>query len=416
MTERSTAGSRYAAIGLGSLATGLLLLMLLVYLLARLYEPVHPAIGFLRAFAEASVVGALADWFAVVALFRRPLGLPLRHTAIIPRNKDRIGAALGRFVEQNFLSPELVANRLEGLKLGDRLTRWLAQPEHAARVARQVADCLPPLLRALDNDTVRHFLRDRIIGRLRRFEAAPLAGQALELLIAEGRHRPLVDAVLREAAALLREHEPEIRERVRTHTAWLWQKLSLDERISDRIVAGAEDTLLEISADPDHPWRQRLDRSVAQFATDLRESAAYREQGEAIKERLLQHPLLQDYLTGLWSEISQGLQDDLAGADSAIRSRLLEIFRLLAEGLERDEALRAQLDAWLREAIVATVSAQRHQVAELIASTVRQWDGDTMAQKIEGQIGADLQYIRINGTVIGGLAGLALHAFSLLAF
>ena len=302
-----------------------------------------------------------------------------------------------------------MASRLEGLKLGDRLTRWLAQPEHAARVARQVADCLPPLLRALDNDTVRHFLRDRIIGRLRRFEAAPLAGQALELLIAEGRHRPLVDAVLR-------EQEPEIRERVRTHTAWLWQKLSLDERISDRIVAGAEDTLLEISADPDHPWRQRLDRSVAQFATDLCESAAYREQGEVIKERLLLPPLLQDYLAGLWGEISQGLQDDLAGADSAIRSRSLEIFRLLAEGLARDEALRAQLDAWLREAIVATVSAQRHQVAELIASTVRQWDGDTMAQKIEGQIGADLQFIRINGTVIGGLAGLVLHAVTLLAF
>ena len=412
----TTTGPTRSFISLRQLATGLLLLMLLVYALARSWESAHPALGFLRAFAEAAVVGALADWFAVTALFRRPLGLPLRHTAIIPNNKDRIGAALGRFVEQNFLSPELVASRLAQHDLAGLLAHWLARPDNAARLANQVADCLPPVLRALDNESVRHFLRDAIVARLRRFEAAPLAGQLLELLIAEGRHRPLVDAVLRGAAELLREHEAEIRERVRAHTAWLWQKLSMDERIADRIIAAAEEMLREVSADPEHPWRQRLDLGVASFALALRESDAYRAQGEAIKDQLLQHPVLQTYLAGLWSELSQLLQDDLGQQDSAIRSRLCELCRLAAEGLERDDALRAQLDDWLREAIVATVSAQRHQVAGLIEHTVCQWDGQTMADKIEGQIGADLQFIRINGTVIGGLAGLALHAVTLLVF
>ena len=398
------------------IATGLLLFMVLVYVLARAAQSAHPALGFVRAFAEAAVVGALADWFAVTALFRRPLGLPLRHTAIIPRNKDRIGAALGRFVEHNFLAPELVSSRLVQLDLAGQLARWLVRPENAERVVGHVANALPPLLRALDNEALRHFLRDAILARLRRFEAAPLAGQALGLLIAEGRHRPLVDAVLHGAVELLREHETEIRERVRANTAWIWQKLSMDERIADRIIAAAEDTLLEVSADPQHPWRQRLDRGVANFALALRESEQYRAQGEALKQQLLQHPALLDYLAGIWSGISQLLQDDLARDDSALRARLLELCRLAAEGLERDGALRQQIDDWLRGAIVSTVSAQRHQVAGLIEHTVRQWDARTMADKIEGQVGDDLQYIRINGTLIGGLAGVALHGLSLLLF
>jgi uncharacterized membrane-anchored protein YjiN (DUF445 family) len=292
MTANSSTEPRPPPISLSQLATGLLLLMLLVYALARSWEQAHPALGFVRAFAEAAVVGALADWFAVTALFRRPLGLPLRHTAIIPRNKDRIGAALGRFVEQNFLAPELVAARLAQHQLAGPLAHWLARPDNAERIVGHLVNALPPLLRALDNETLRHFVRDAIVARLRRFEAAPLAGQALELLVAEGRHRPLVDAVLRGAVELLREHEAEIRERVRANTAWIWQKLSMDERIADRIIAAAEDMLLEVSADPQHPWRQRLDRGVADFALALRESQQYRAQGEALKQQLLQHPVL----------------------------------------------------------------------------------------------------------------------------
>ncbi len=416
MTANSSIEPRRPSISLSQWATGLLLLMLLVYALARSWEQAHPALGFVRAFAEAAVVGALADWFAVTALFRRPLGLPLRHTAIIPRNKDRIGAALGRFVEQNYLAPELDAARLAQHQLAGPLAHWLARTENAERVVDHLVNALPPLLRALDNETLRHFVRDAIVARLRRFEAAPLAGQALELLVAEGRHRPLVDAVLHGAVELLREHETEIRERVRANTAWIWQKLSMDERIADRIIAAAEEMLLEVSADPEHPWRQRLDRGVADFALALRESEQYRAQGEAIKQQLLQHPVLLDYLAGVWSGISRLLQDDLARQDSALRARLLELCRLTAEGLERDDALRAQLDDWLRAAIVSTVSAQRHQVAGLIEHTVQQWDGQTMADRIEGQVGADLQFIRINGTLIGGLVGLTLHTVTVLVF
>lgn len=416
MTGRNTPRAPRFRLGMGHVASGLLLLMFLLYALARAFEPAHPAFGFLRAFAEAAVVGALADWFAVTALFRRPLGLPLRHTEIIPRNKDRIGVALGRFVEHNFLSPEVVAGRIAALDFGGMLGRWLAEPDHAALVAQRVASSLPPVLEAVDSEVVRHFIRDSVLSRLRQFEVAPLTGEILGLLTAEGRHQPLVDAVLREAVAMLKEHEPEIRERVRANTAWLWQKLSMDERISDRILSVAEDTLLEISADHAHPWRQRLDRAVMDFAAALRVSEVYRARGEAIKERLLQHPALQDYLAGLWGEIQRAIVDDVRSERSAIQARLLELARLVAEGLERDEALRVQLNAWVRAAIVTLVNSQRHEVAELIAGTVRQWDGRTMAQKIESQIGDDLQYIRINGTLIGGLVGLLLHGLSVWAF
>ncbi|WP_442808423.1 DUF445 domain-containing protein [Trinickia soli] len=397
-------------------ATALLAAMGGVYVVSRIYEPAYPLLGFARAGAEAAMVGGIADWFAVTALFRHPLRLPLPHTAIIPRNKDRIGENLAKFVETNFLAPELIAGKLERIDFTTQFARWLSEPARNRQIAQWGLEFLPSLLAAVDDDEVRRFIHDHLARRVRDVDTPTLVGTIAETLLDDSRHHAVVTELLRQLTLLFEEHKPLIRQRVRESTAWLWKKLSIDEKVSDNLIAVVDETLKELSENPDHAWRRGFDDAIRQFVIELKTSPDYLAKWEALKERLLEHPALKQYLSSVWRDIEASIEHDIAAPHSHIKARIEAAIAALAHGLLDDAVMRETLNIWLRETLLAVIGAQRHAIALLISDTVRHWDADTVTQKIEVEVGRDLQFVRINGTLIGGLVGLVLHALDVMMF
>lgn len=397
-------------------ASGLLLAMLLVYGVATFYAPSYPWLGVVRAFAEAAAVGALADWFAVVAMFRHPLGLPIPHTAIIPRNKDRIGASLGRFVEQNFLEPELLNGKLADLDIARHAAQWLKQEGRSTALATRVTDLLPQLLDAVEDEDVSRFISEQLLTRVGEIEAAPLAGRLLAMLTQHDRHQEILDTLLKSASRLLGEYDGMIRQKITENTAWLFRKLSLDAVVAKTLLSAAEQQLREVSEDPNHPWRRRFDDAVREFVAKLITSPEYLAQGERLKMELLEHPAVRNYVAGLWGEIKGAVRRNAAQPGSKLKERVAAVIVGFADALLADEALRLKVDGWAKMTIVRVVTTRRREVGLLIAETMRRWDARTFTDKIEQEVGHDLQYIRLNGTIIGGLAGVAIYAVTLLFF
>lgn len=393
-------------------ATGLLGLVALVYVVARLYEAAHPAIGYLRAFCEAALVGGLADWFAVTALFRHPLRIPLPHTAIVPRNKDRIGRTLGEFVQRHFLSDDVVVARLADIDFARIASRWLADAQRTGPVIEHVARWVPQVLDTVAHEPARHFLQQNLVAALGRIEFAPLAGNVLEILTANDQHQRLLDEMLAQAHRFLAEAEPEIRVKVRERTAWLWHKLGVDEAISDRLIRAAEESLAEIAEDPQHALRQRFASVVHDYIRDLRESPEHRARAERFKQSLIDHPLLGEYLGQVWDRLRERVREDACAPGSRLRAGLQDAVRAVGKGVLADDAVADALNGWLRRALADLVRQRRQAVAALIEDTVRRWDASAFTQRIELAIGRDLQYIRVNGTLIGGSIGLLIHAVS----
>lgn len=398
------------------LATALLAAMAIVYGLSRLYESRWPALGFLRALAEAAMVGGIADWFAVTALFRHPLRLPLPHTAIIPRNKDRIGDSLAKFVETNFLAPDIIAAKLERIDLTTQFARWLADPVRGRQIARWALDFLPRLLAAVDDEDVRRFLHENLARRVRALDTPSIVGAIADTLLEENRHHAVVTELLAQLTVLFEEHKPTIRQRVRERTAWLWKKLSIDEKASDSLIAVVDETLRALSTNPDHAWRRGFDDAIRGFVMELRTSPAYLAKWDALKERFLADPAVKEYLSTVWREIQASIERDIAVSPSYIQARIEEAIAGIAKGLLEDAVMRERLNAWLRDTMLHVIDTQRHGIARLISDTVRHWDADTVTQKIELEVGRDLQFVRINGTVIGGIVGLVLHTVDVLVF
>jgi uncharacterized membrane-anchored protein YjiN (DUF445 family) len=395
-------------------ATLLLVAAGAVFLLARWWESRHPWLGFVRAFGEAALVGGLADWFAVTALFRHPLGLPIPHTAIVPTRKDRIGRSLGMFVQRNFLSREVVGAKLQAARVGERAARWLAEPEHARLVARQVAAGLHGAAEVLRDEDVQQFVERGLVARARRVQVAPLVGRALGLLTAGGRHQELLDAGLRLATRAVAEHETMIRERIAAEAPW-WVPGAVEDKIHEKVVSGVEATLAEVSADPEHPLRARFDQAVQEFAERLRTSPEAIARAEAIKEELLAHPAVREYAASVWTDVKAALGryatagvegvEDGRGALAAVERGLVS----LGDAVLADPTLTAKVDAWVLESVLFVVEQYRGEVASLIETTVAGWDPDATSRRIEIQIGRDLQFIRINGTLVGGLVGVILY-------
>jgi uncharacterized membrane-anchored protein YjiN (DUF445 family) len=394
------------------IATGLLVLMLLVFLAARYYEPARPWLAWVRAFAEAGVIGALADWFAVTALFRHPLGLPIPHTAIVPRNKDRIGRNLGEFVERNFLAPDVVRDKVADVDFVEAVAGWLAEGDRPRKLAERVAERLPSLLAQLESGDVRRYLQASVNQWLEEIDLARVAGELLGAVAATGRHRGLIDQLIAELARLLTEYEPSIRAKVREKTAWYWRSVGLDMAVSDRIIAATEEVIAEMARDPEHPWRQKFDAALAGLAEDLKSSDAYRRQLAAFKTELIANPALQRQLASAWDAVLGAVIADLERPESLVVRQLERGIAGFADGMRRDDAARARLNRWLRGVIVRVAESQRHEIGLLIAGTIQRWDARTFTERIESYVGDDLQYVRINGTLIGGLVGLAIHAIS----
>ncbi|MDR3440925.1 DUF445 domain-containing protein [Telmatospirillum sp.] len=390
-----------------SIATGLLLLMATVLVLARANQSIHPALAYVAAFAEAALVGGLADWFAVTALFRHPLGLPIPHTAVVPRNKDRIGDSLGNFVANNFLSPDVLLPKLKTLDVARRLADWLGREDHARLAAKRLAAAVPPLIAALQDEPVRQMLSNAALRRLHGIAAAPLMSRILTILVAGGQHLALFDIGLAAARQFVAENQESIRRSINEKSSW-WVPEWIDSRLAKRILVGVEETLDEMAA-ADHPWRLQFQSSVESLIDRLAHAPETQARAETLKEELIAHPEVQAYLASLWTETKQMLLTDLAGGDRVERA-LAGALSGLAVHLVEDGRLRDLVNSWAVRIIFFMVVPNRQRLGNFMAGVVHGWDARTVVGKLELQFGRDLQYIRVNGTLVGGLVGLAIHA------
>ncbi len=389
-------------------ATGFLLAATAVFLVTRILEEGTPWLGFVRATAEAAMVGAVADWFAVTALFRHPLGLPIPHTAIIPSRKDDIGRGLGTFVQENFLTRSVVEERLANVSLGARLGAWLAEPAHADQVADQAAGVLRSTLDTLRDDDVQDALETAIAQRVRAIEAGPVLARGIDLAVADGRHQEVLSVVLGKVAEAVDENEDLLRRRLEEETP-RWLPSRVDDRIFTRVHKGVQRFLREVAEDPDHPMRGTLDDRVRRLSDDLARSPAMRARADQLKEELLDHPALRQWSATMWADLKEALLDHAADPDSDLRRRLAETVRSLGARLRDDPTLQRRVDTWVTTTAVEVVERSRGEVSEVIASTVARWDPGEATNRIELQVGRDLQFIRINGTVVGGLVGLLIY-------
>lgn len=368
----------------------------------------YPVLAWLHAFAEAATVGAIADWFAVVALFRHPLGLRIPHTAIIPRNKDRIGRSLGRFVELNFLTPENIVKKLTQAGIAARLAAWLSQRANSEIAAQRACSAIPPLLSALADDDMLRLIDRSVTPQLERVDAARVAARTLALFTAEGRHQQLLDAVLPVIARWLTVNREMVLAKFGEMSRYTPQ--FVDRYIVDRLIAGVIDVLQQVARDPNHELRGRFDTACAKFIDDLKHSPQYRERAEALKQDVLNHLKAREYYRSLWRAGRQQVLQDLAAESSVIRLQLTEVLMAFGSSLSQDEPLQSKVDDWIERAVETLAVRNRHEISLLIEDIVRGWNARDMADKAELEIGRDLQYIRINGMLVGGLVGLVLHA------
>ncbi len=392
------------------LANGLLLAMTLLYIAAHAFGGEHPGWGYVRAFAEAAMVGALADWFAVTAIFRRPLGLPIPHTAVIPRNQARIADALGSFIAENFLAPDLVESRVKTQDMAMGLGQWLASKDQSTRLADGVVSAIPAVLDTLDDATVAEFLRRQTSTHFITAQLAPALGNMIEALAAQGRHQALLDAALEEGWKWLEQNHEQIRAKVRGRTNWLWRFLTVDAQASDAMIGAIEDLLTEAARDPNHPLRTRVNEIVARFADDLKNDPVLHGRVETWMGEVLTHPAVSQAIDAAWAQIKDSLRADIQSPDSHLRAWVASGLQRFGEGLTEDAVVRDALNERLRSLIVDLAARHGSDVSRLVSETIRSWDSATVVQKLEQNVGRDLQFIRLNGTIIGGLVGLILHA------
>ncbi|WP_435194591.1 DUF445 family protein [Streptomyces sp. NRRL F-5630] len=396
-----------------SFALGLLLFVAVVYALATWlgHRNAGAWTGYVAAAAEAGMVGALADWFAVTALFRHPLGLPIPHTAIIPQKKDQLGAALGGFVGENFLSGDVVRDRLRGIGIGHRLGEWLAEPAHADRVTAEAATALRGALTVLRDSDVQAVVGEAITRRAKNAEVAPSLGRLLERLVADGGHRKLVDLVCVHAHDWLVTHRDSVMDAVQGGAPG-WTPRFVDKRIGERVYKELLRFVTEMRDMPDHPARGAVDRFLADFAGDLQADGPTRARVERLKNDILGRAEVQDLIATVWGTVRGMMVAAAEDERSELRLRARTALLSLGSRLSADDRLRAKVDGWVEGAAVYIVSTYRTEITSLITDTVAGWDAEHTSRKIEANIGRDLQFIRINGTVVGSLAGLVIYTVS----
>lgn len=395
------------------LATGLLILMTLVYAVARYFHGQYFWLGFIEATAEAAMVGALADWFAVTALFRRPLGLPIPHTAIIPRRKDAIAAQFGAFVQQNFLSEAIISEKIRSMDLSRRVADWIVRSDNASAVAEQLTTGLAGIVRVMNDRDIQAMIERNVSAKIRGTSFSPMIGDLLSFITSGRRQQELFDAMVRMGMYLLEDSDEDIRSTVRRETPW-WFPASVDKAIYFRIVRSVNKMLYEIQTDIHHPLRIRLVQMMNDFMENLKHSPDIHDKETAIKEELLLEPRLRDFITSLWADIKQALVAQSEHPDTELRQTIAASVIHFGESIKSDPVLAVKIDGWADDSARYLIRTYGHEVADLITDTIENWDADVTAERIEVQIGRDLQFIRINGTVVGGLAGLTIHAISVL--
>ncbi|MEU9342911.1 DUF445 domain-containing protein [Streptomyces sp. NPDC048278] len=394
-------------------ATGLLLLVALVYVLAKWASSAGAGVwaDYVAAAAEAGMVGALADWFAVTALFRHPLGLPIPHTAIIPTKKDQLGVSLGEFVGENFLSQDVVRQRLRAVGIGSRLGAWLAEPKNADRVTAELATALRGALTVLRDSDVQAVVGEAITRRADAQEIAPGIGKMLERVVADGGHKRVVDLVVARAYDWLVLHGDSVMDAVQGGAPG-WTPRFVDRRVGERVYKELLRFCSEMRDMPSHPARGALDRFLSDFANDLQSDTDTRARVERLKGEVLGRGEVQDLIASAWTAVRSMIVSAAEDERSELRLRVRASLMSLGARMASEPKVQDKVDSWVEGAAVHVVSTYRKEITSLITDTVAGWDAEHTTRKIEAHIGRDLQFIRINGTVVGSLAGVLIFTVS----
>ena len=392
------------------LASSLLIAMLVLLIASSVLEPAYPGLRWLKAFAEAGAVGGLADLFAVVALFRHPLGLPIPHTAIIPANKDRIAENLGQFVVQQFLTRENIRERLQGNNTAQAIAQWLDEPETQRMVSQFVIDIMPAVLRSIEERDAEHFLRANIAAQLNKLDPSKLAGDVLAAIAMHDKHQKFFDQLLKALEDWLLANQGLVK--AKFSQASLYTPGFFDKYVADKVIAGTLALLREVTENPQHELRKQFDQMTVELIERLETSGEYRQCGHEIMSDTLEYlennnvfitawSMVRDYILTIFEKERAAMQEGVEGGIVALN-----------EGLLKKPVLQSKLNPWLLEALESWVTRHRNELSALITAVVKSWDPAEVSRKIELEIGRDLQFIRINGTLVGGCAGLALHALT----
>ena len=394
-------------------ATLLLVAATILFVIARTFESRYAWVGIIRATMEAAMVGGLADWFAVTALFRHPLGIPIPHTAIVPARKDRVGRTLGAFVQRNFLTREVIEYRLRTMEVGRRLAEWLADPENARMISRNAASAMSSAAVMLDDDDVQAAIDRGLADRVRALRLAPLLGRMLAVMTEDDRHQEVLDEVINLASRTVNDNAELIRERIEQETPW-WIPSAVDDKIFKRVLGAIQRLLGELNAEPEHPLRLRFDDALHRFIEQLNTSPEFAAKVDAWKEDFLDNDAARRFSASLWQDAKEALARYAANPESKAPGAIEHALTGFGRKALDDPQLMAKMDEFVVDVAVFLVARYQDEVADLIASTVSAWDPELTSRRVELAIGRDLQFIRINGTIVGGLAGTAIYLLSML--
>ena len=390
-------------------ATGMLVVMTLFFIVITVFTDKRGVWGYLQALGEASMVGGLADWFAVTALFRHPLNVPIPHTAVIVERKDEFGRTLGEFVQENFLSAGVITERVQNSRVVERAAEWLSDGDNASQLSGHAADLAVGLADLVNDEDVHRLVEEELSRAVDRLPLASLAGRALQMMTAENRHHELFDAILRGLERFLDESRDTLRDRFAQEAPW-WLPDAVDDRIFERLFDGVCRLLGDVNRDPNHDLRKQFDEWVASLIDRLEHESEMQERMDELKREVLEHPQLREWSSSLWGEVKDVLREQAAEPDSELRRRIADGVQALGRRLCEDEALREKAEELIEEGVAYLAEHFHDELAELISGTVERWDASETSSKLELLLGRDLQWIRINGTVVGGLAGVVIHA------
>jgi uncharacterized membrane-anchored protein YjiN (DUF445 family) len=379
-----------------------------VFLVMSLWPGEPGWTGYVKAAAEAGMVGALADWFAVTALFRHPLGIPIPHTAIIPTRKDALGDSLGEFVGANFLSEQVVRERLRRVGVASRLGGWVAEPANAERVTAELATVVRGVVAVLRDEDVQAVMEQALVKRVVSVPWGPPLGKLMAGVVEDGTHHKLVDLMCDRAYEWVKDNHSTVL-RVVSNRAPTWSPKFVDSMVADKVYGEVLSFAWMVRTDPNHPMRLAIDKFLVEFASDMQTDPATMARAEVVKEQVLQHPEVQNVIGSAWSTAKRLLLDAAEDPSSELRKRVREGLISLGHRLSDDDALREKVESWVEGAAAYVVLNYRDEITTLITDTVQRWDAEETSRKIELQVGRDLQFIRINGTVVGSLAGLLIY-------
>lgn len=396
-------------------AGGMLVVATIVFVVAHILEKRNASWGYLRATAEAAMVGGLADWFAVTALFRHPLGIPIPHTAIIRKRKDDIGRGLGTFVSELFLTAESVSATVYEARPSERVGLWLAQRPNAEIAAVQFLSVAGNVVETVREEEVRTAIEQAVEKKVRATPAGPIAGRAIDLLIDDGRHQQALGVMLLKVADVLVDSKAAFRERLAAESPW-WVPESVDDRVFARLFDAVMRFVFDVAQNPNHELRVMADRRIVELAHDLQSDPQMQARADQIKEELLDNPALRNWSQAVWGDLKERLKERTLAPDDELISHVADRIQQFGQRLLEDPELAETLDRRISSTVGSLAENARGEVGEFIASTVKQWDASDAVNRIELQVGRDLQFIRINGTLVGGLAGLAIYALTNLVF